>query len=507
MDLFDLRSEIDGIDDEIVRLFCARMKVSESIAAYKKQQGLAIYDPDREAQKLMSLTAYVAEGLDVYIKALYEKIFELSRDYQSKATKGKFGLLGAHVGHSASPKVHALLGDYEYKLYSKKPEEVEAFLKTEDFDGLNVTMPYKQTVIPFCTQLSPAAQRIGSVNTLVRQSDGTLYGDNTDYFGFIYLLLRSDVAVKNKKAIILGNGGAAATVKVALNDLGVSACVTISRVGADNYEHLDQHFDAQIIVNATPVGMYPNNGDTLIDLSQFKSCEAVFDLINNPLRTQLLIQAESLGVLGMGGLYMLVAQAKRAGALFLGDVAAENGTKETLCSLTIDPQIERVAAAIKGDLENVVLIGMPGCGKTTVGRVLAGLTGREFFDTDEMIVAKTGQCIDHVFKEAGEAAFRKMETEVIRELSKKTGCVIATGGGVVLRAENQGMLRQNGVMVYLNRAIHALPTEGRPLSLSQGIEAIYRQRRHLYERWCDYEASALEGAAQSAAAIKELLKI
>jgi len=418
---------------------------------------------------------------------------------------GQFGLLGEKLGHSFSPQVHALLGDDKYKLYERNPDEVEDFLKTGEFTGISVTIPYKKTVMPFCAQLSDAAQKIGSVNTLIRRSDGTLYGDNTDYFGFEYLINKLCVDVSGKKAIILGNGGAAATVKAVLGGRGAGDVVVISRSGADNYGNLDRHYDAQIIVNTTPVGMYPNNEDAPIDLSGFKSCRAVIDVIYNPLKTKILIQAESMGIPCIGGLYMLVAQAKRAREIFAGEVAHAD-TKEK-SSWSADPVIERVTCEIMRNMQNIVLIGMPGCGKTTVGQELARLTGREFYDIDEIIVEIAGKSIKSIFEESGEDAFREIETDALKEVSKKSGCVIATGGGIVLREENRKILEQNGVLIYLSRAINELSSAGRPVSLSKGVEVIYNERRHLYESWCGHEIKSLPGVEQTAVAIREVLKL
>ena len=267
----------------------------------------------------------------------------------------EFGLLGERLGHSFSPAIHRQLAGYDYQLVELPPEEVEPFLRAGRFRGLNVTIPYKKTVMACCDALSPAARRIGSVNTLLRRPDGTLYGDNTDYDGFRYLLQAAGARVQGKKALVLGSGGASLTVHTVLADLGARETVGISRSGPDNYENLDRHADAQLIVNATPVGMYPNTGVSPVDLDRFPSCEGVFDLIYNPARTQLLLDAERRGLLCSNGLGMLVAQAKAAAERFLGRAIP-------------DSRVEEITRQMERQTQNLLLIGMPGCGKTTEER-------------------------------------------------------------------------------------------------------------------------------------------
>ncbi|MCL2227184.1 MAG: shikimate kinase [Oscillospiraceae bacterium] len=411
---------------------------------------------------------------------------------------GKFGLLGERLGHSYSPKIHAMLADYEYALHEKKPDEVEAFLKSGVFDGLNVTMPYKRAVIPFCTELSAAVSITGNVNTIIRRGDGALFGDNTDYHGFSYLLCKAGVDVKGKKVIVLGSGGASATVRAVANAGEARAVVTISRCGADSYGNLAKHYDAQIVVNATPVGMYPDNGRAPIELRRFQVCEAVLDLVSNPLKTELLLQAEDMGISCIGGLHMLVSQAAHASALF-----ANAG-----CECVVDAAlIDSVAEAILHKVRNIAIIGMPGCGKTTVGRQLALATDRKFFDTDELVVQKAGKSVEAIFTDDGESAFRKLEEDVLRELSKESECVIATGGGAVKREANHRLLRQNSVIVFLDRAIESLPVEGRPISLLQGAAKIAEERLPIYNSWCDHKITACADSDKTVQTVKGLLKL
>ena len=271
------------------------------------------------------------------------------------------GLLGRKLGHSYSPQIHACLGDYSYTLFEKEPEEVADFLKSGDFTGLNVTIPYKKTVIPYLDELSPAAKKLGAVNTVVRREDGTLFGHNTDYFGFASLLKRSGLDVAGKKVLVLGSGGASNTVTAVLTGLGAEA-VVISRSGENNYENLQRHEDAAVIVNATPVGMYPNTGVSPVDLKRFPMLEGVLDVIYNPARTQLLLDAEAFQIPCANGLWMLVAQAKESAEYFTGKSID-------------DAVIAKIYGTLAAQMANIVLIGMPGCGKSTIGALLAEKLG------------------------------------------------------------------------------------------------------------------------------------
>lgn len=384
-----------------------------------------------------------------------------------------YGLLGKKLGHSFSPQIHGLLGEYEYKLYERNEEELEGFIKEAGvtWQGLNVTIPYKKAVIPYCDELSDRAKKIGSVNTLVYR-EGKLYGDNTDYYGFECMVKKLGVSVAGKKAIILGNGGAAPTMRAVLLDMGAGEIVTISRSGEDNYENIAKHHDAAIIVNTTPVGMYPKVGEKVITLADFKKCEAVYDIIYNPLKTALLLEAEELGIPYMNGLLMLVAQAKLASEIFR-NVKID------------DSKIEDINAIIEADVRNIMLIGMPGCGKSTIGKKLAEATGKIFVDADAVIVERAGKSIPEIFAEEGETAFRQLETEVLADLSKEKNQVIATGGGVVTRPCNKPLLRQNSVVVFIERAIEDLPISGRPVSQAKPATQIYAERIEFYRAYSD----------------------
>ena len=383
----------------------------------------------------------------------------------------KCGLLGRKLGHSYSPQIHGLLGDYSYALFEKEPEQLTAFLKDGDFTGINVTIPYKKDVIPYLDALSPAAQKIGSVNTIVRRADGSLFGHNSDYFGFVSLVKHSGIAVEGKKVLVLGSGGTSNMVVTALRDLG-AAPVVISRSGENNYGNLHLHSDASVIVNATPVGMYPNTGVSPIDLSRFPKLDGVLDVIYNPAKTQLLLDAESLGIPHENGLWMLVAQAKEASEYFTGKKLS-------------DDMIARIHHKLSRQMKNIVLIGMPGCGKSTIGTLLAETLGRTFVDADAQIVQMAGKSIPEIFAQDGEEIFREWETMALEHLGKQSGLVIATGGGCVTRQGNYPALHQNGSIVWLERDLSLLPTDGRPLSQSNRLEEMYAVRKPLYEAFAD----------------------
>ena len=405
----------------------------------------------------------------------------------------KCGLLGEKLGHSYSPQIHSMLADYEYKLFEKSPEELEDFLKSGEFDGLNVTIPYKKSVMPYCAELSPTAAQIGSVNTIVRRSDGSLYGDNTDAFGFENLIVHNGIEVKGKKALVLGTGGASVTAQAVLKNLGASEVVVISRKGEDNYENIAKHADAEIIANTTPVGMYPNNGKAAVDLTQFPKLSGVLDVVYNPARTALLLQAEKLCIPCAGGLYMLVSQAKRSCELFTGKSIP-------------DSEIDRIERVLSHQMQNIVIIGMPGSGKTAVSTMLAERLGRKIFDTDTIVSEKAGMTIPEIFASQGEAGFRKLETEATAEVGKLSGNIISTGGGVVTVADNYELLHQNGVIVWIERDTNKLARDGRPISLSSDLNELYAARLPLYERFADIKADNNGDINDTVNAIMEMIK-
>ncbi len=384
-----------------------------------------------------------------------------------------YGLIGEKLGHSYSKIIHEMLGRYEYKLLSLDAEQFENFITARSFDALNITIPYKKTVIPFCDEISDLAREIGSVNTLYFK-EGKLCGTNTDYQGFLYAANRAGIDFTGKKVLILGSGGTSLTVRKAVKDAGASEILITTRRGEDgciSYEALSDHRDTEVIINTTPVGTYPDNGGSLITLSDFPECCGVIDVIYNPFATDLLYQAKELGIPHSNGLPMLVAQATAAAEYFLG---GESFQQEN----------ERIIAALEKDIENIVLIGMPGCGKSTLGRLLAERTGKKFADMDVIIEETAGISIPEIFEQYGEQHFRDLETEIAGKLGKEKGQIIATGGGVILRPENMKALLQNGRAVFIQRPLKELATAGRPLSKDfETLKNMYEIRFPLYNKY------------------------
>ena len=405
----------------------------------------------------------------------------------------KCGLLGEKLGHSYSPQIHAELADYEYRLYEKAPDAVEDFVRNGDWHGLNVTIPYKKTVMTFCDELSETAASIGSVNTLLRRADGTIFGDNTDAFGFETLLTQTiPDSITGQKALVLGTGGASVTVCAVLRRHGAEV-VTISRSGENNYENLDRHADAKLLVNTTPVGMYPKNGVSPVDLGVFPKLKCVLDVVYNPARTALLLQAEARGIPHAGGLTMLVAQAKRSSEIFLGKPLP-------------DGEITRITKLLSSSMQNIILVGMPGSGKSTVGKLLAKRLERPLLEADAELVRTAGIKIPAIFENEGEAGFRRRETATLAELGKRSGAVISTGGGCVTRPENYPLLHQNGTIIWLKRDLDKLAREGRPLSLNADLSAMYAVRRPLYARFADFSVENTGTPEETVDAILEVLK-
>ena len=376
----------------------------------------------------------------------------------------RYGLIGGTLGHSYSPEIHKRLRGYDYELCPLAPEELPGFFARRKFEGINVTIPYKKEVIPYCGALSETAQRSGSVNTVIKQPDGSLFGDNTDLQGFQFMLKRAGISLREKHVLILGNGGSSQTVQLVAVDAGAKS---VRVVGRNDSADCPQ---AQVTVNTTPVGMFPHYSGRLVDLARYPKLEAAADLIYNPLRTRFLQQAEQLGLITANGLSMLVAQAAASAALFTGVAQDESA-------------VEQVLSELQNNLQNWVLIGMPGCGKSTVGAWLAKKSGRTFVDLDKEIKARTGIPPAEIILSMGEKAFRDIESEAAAEFGAKTGLVIATGGGTVLRKENVRNLRQNGRLLWMQRDAAHLPTEGRPLSVN--LHTLLQKRTPAYEYAAD----------------------
>ena len=387
----------------------------------------------------------------------------------------KCGLLGRTLAHSYSPQIHSYLGKYTYELFEKEPEDIGAFLQNGDFTAINVTIPYKKDVILYCDELTDCAKKMGAVNTIVRRPDGKLIGHNTDYFGLHYTFHRMGIALSGKKVLVLGSGGASVTTIIVLRELGANVII-ISRSGENNYTNLHLHQDASMIVNTTPVGMFPNAGLSPVDLDLFPHLEGVLDIIYNPARTKLLLDAEERNIPCQNGLWMLVAQAKEAAEWFTDQKIS-------------DDMIPKIYKKMCNRMENIVLIGMPGCGKSTIGKLLAEKLDLPFLDADTEIVRKTGISIPEIFEKYGEDGFRNIETQVLSELGQASAQVIATGGGCVTRQENYPLLHQNGTIYWIERDLNSLSTDGRPLSQAGKLEKMYSVRKPMYEAFADVTIS------------------
>lgn len=388
----------------------------------------------------------------------------------------EYGLIGEKLGHSFSKIIHEKLADYTYELCPLAKDELDAFMTAKQFKAINVTIPYKQDVIPHCDVLDDSAKRIGVVNTIVNR-DGKLFGYNTDFAGFLYNLNAHGITLKDKKVMICGSGGTCKTVTAVAEYMGAKEILVVSRSKKENavtYEECIRHKDVDVVVNASPKGMYPNNGESPLDLSNFPNCKAVVDVIYNPLKTRLLQQAEQLGMKAVNGLEMLVAQAKFAVEHFLS-TEIEND------------KIDQITLELLKQLTNIVLIGMPSSGKTLTGKALCKYIDKTVVDTDAVIVERSGMSIKEMFARHGETYFRQWEHDVIEEFSKQNGLIIATGGGAIKNEENIQNLKQNGVVMFIDRDLeHLLVTDDRPLSKdTNAVAKLYEERYPLYTKYGD----------------------
>lgn len=405
-----------------------------------------------------------------------------------------YGLLGEHLPHSFSPQIHLSLGNSDYHLFEIAPENLEKFLSERKFKGINVTIPYKKAVIPYLDVISPEAEKIGAVNTITVR-DGKLYGDNTDYFGFKYMVEKSGIEIKGKKALVLGSGGASATVQAVLTDMGADSVSVVSRNGEINYTNIYNEIDTEIIVNTTPVGMYPDNMHSPVVLEKFPNLKGVFDVVYNPLRTKFIMDAQNLGLPAVAGLPMLVAQAKKAHEIFFDTKLNDDIT-------------EKITLTLFKEMCNIVLIGMAGCGKSTIGKLLSEKLNKELVDTDTMIENAENKPIPEIIRNQGEDFFRCCENVAVNLAGREKSSIIATGGGVVTRPKNYMPLKQNGIIVFINRDAEKLPTNNRPLSQLHGVKELYEKRMPLYRQFAHIEVDGngtVEEVADSI--IKEIEKL
>ena len=393
-------------------------------------------------------------------------------------------LIAKKLGHSFSKLIHNELADYEYEHKELEENELDAFFAEKDFDGLNVTIPYKQTVMKYLDEISPEAERIGAVNTIVNRG-GKLIGHNTDYYGFMYEIKEAGAEIEGKDVVILGRGGASKTVVCVCEDMGAKSVRLLTRDSDP-----EDFYDGQIVINATPVGMFPDTGKSVVDITKFTKCETVLDLVYNPSSTKIILDAKRMGIKTANGLGMLVSQAKKACEIFTG-------------SEIPDEKIDSIKKQIEFKTKNIVLVGMPGCGKTTVGKILANLTEKEFTDSDDEIT-KRGISPAEIIRSEGEAAFRKVESEVLSELCKKSGLIIATGGGCVTVENNHDILRQNGYVVFIERELKNLATDGRPLSTD--VEKLWQVREPLYRSASDITVKSAEIPEKTAEEILKRIK-
>lgn len=406
----------------------------------------------------------------------------------------EYGLIGEKLTHSFSKIIHEQLADYTYTLQPLNKQEFTNFMEQRNFKAINVTIPYKKAVMPYLDHIDEKAVKIQAVNTIVNK-DGKLYGTNTDYDGFYYTLKKHQIDVRNKKVLICGDGGAAQAIKAVLRDEGCKEMISFRRTSTPatiSYKEARmKHSDCEVIINTSPCGMFPNHIELPLDLADFPKCEAVVDIIYNPLFTRLCIQAKKRNIKYAGGLEMLVAQAKYAIEFFIHKKLS-------------DSVIDTIVKQLLSEKRNVVLIGMPSCGKTTIAEVLARQMNREYVDLDEMIVKQTNCSIKAIMAEGGEAAFRRLEHEAVMQISKQQGLIIATGGGVIKNPLNMEYLSMNGVIFYIKRELSQLLTDdNRPLSSSkEAIAALWEERKSLYPLYADYE---IENNADIDQAVKQII--
>ena len=497
MNIEELRGKIDNIDNQLVELFIERMSVVKEVAVFKKENSIGVEQGSREEEILSRVTENTSQELQIYIKHLFNTLFETSKSYQKSfvefssvseynekkdnTIKNKScQLIGNKLSHSFSKDIHTSFGEYDYTVNEITLAEVKNTILNTKFDGINVTIPYKSEVIPYLDEIDPVAKAIGAINVIVVKN-GKKIGYNTDVEGMIYMIKRENISLKNKKVLILGRGGTSKTANFVAQTSGAKEILFVSRQGDGmypndvNYENIYNHTDTEIIINTTPVGMYPNNYSSIIDISKFPKLVGLVDAIYNPLETQMTFEAKKKNIKCTLGISMLVAQAKYARDLFVGNVGD-------------DDIIEKVIENLSKKVTNIILIGMPGSGKTVIGKQIAEKMNRKFFDVDEEIIKKHGKSIPEIFEKEGEEYFRKEEIQIMKDLGKERGIVISCGGGVVKKEQNDFSMKQNGYVVYIKREIENLSKKGRPLSSDmESLEKLFKERSPKYENLCNFE--------------------
>ena len=485
-DLNELRGKLDDIDNSILDLFEERIATCREIGNIKRETGTDVYVPAREEEKLQKVKELAGFESRPYVETLFKTLMDLSKDHQRLPA---FGVLGRTLAHTYSPEIHSLFdSSYSYSVIEREPEELDALFSNGVFKGFNVTIPYKKDACARCDELDDASRTTGSVNTVVFE-DGKVKGWNTDYFGFIYMLHRKGISVSGKKVLVLGTGGAASAVFYALDTLGAAEIYKCDLETEINYSNVyDKAGDAQVIVNCTPVGMFPKVDNRLLDLTKFASLEACADVVYNPSRTRFLQDAEELGLKTCGGLAMLVAQAYKSSRIFAGDIegASALGNPDKSIPSEAEEAIEKVIKVLENRMKNITIIGMPGSGKSLLARNIAKATGRTLVDLDIAFAEKFGQTPAEVLSGPGEDVFREMECEIAAEFLPQSGLVISCGGGIVTRDVNKFYVRCNSNVFYLERPLTALTDKNRPISQLHGVEKLYSQRKDKYESWCDY---------------------
>ncbi|MBR1797581.1 MAG: chorismate mutase [Clostridiales bacterium] len=480
--LDELRQEIDAADKDLLDAFERRLQAAKSIGELKRVEGKPVFDPEREQLKLDRIAALAGFESKPYAGRLYKEIMNIAKDLESRPI---FGVLGKSLPHTYSPQIHSLITtDYAYTIIEREEDELDELWaqgRRGVYGGFNVTIPYKKTALQRCDELTECAKNIGAVNTVVFREDGTSLGANTDVYGFKYMLKSSGIDPAGKTALILGTGGASVAVEEALKKMGASDIRFVSRTGDINYENVYETCEeANLIVNTTPVGMYPEIMNSPLDIAKFQNLEAVADIIYNPSCTRLLYNARKAGLKTAGGLKMLVAQAFKASAFFRG--ARDDNDAEASVN---EEDVERVTKLLENKMKNITIIGMPGSGKTWFARWLGTNLGMKVVDLDLVYAEEYGETCAETLRRDGEDVFRERESKIAREYLGRSGLIISCGGGIIVRKENHFPIKCNSLVIYNERPLEVLSLNNRPLSAGHGVEKLYEQRKDKYESLAD----------------------